>query len=74
MSILMLLIPSGNEDSITHMHAVLNWVWYLHQKVKTVMYIRWQLKIHERNYPSYDSELMTIVFALVIMIHYLSGK
>ena len=32
-----------------------------------------QLKVHERNYPTYDLELAAIVFALKIWRHYLYG-
>jgi len=32
-----------------------------------------QLKVHERNYPTHDLDLATIVFALKIWRHYLYG-
>ena len=32
-----------------------------------------QLKVHERNYPTHDLGLATIVFALKIWRHYLYG-
>ena len=33
-----------------------------------------QLKIHEKNYPTHDLELATVVFALKIWRHYLYGE
>ena len=33
-----------------------------------------QLKNHEKNYPTHDLELATIVFALNIWCHYLYGE
>ena len=33
-----------------------------------------QLKNHEHNYPTHDSELATLVFALKIWCHYLYGE
>jgi len=38
-----------------------------------VAYASRQLKVHERNYPTHDLELATIVFALKIWRHYLYG-
>ena len=39
-----------------------------------VAYASRQLKPHEKNYPTYDLELATIVFALKIWRHYLYGE
>ena len=36
-------------------------------------YASCQLKSHERNYPTHDLELATVVFALKIWRHYLYG-
>ncbi|WMV09386.1 hypothetical protein MTR67_002771 [Solanum verrucosum] len=33
----------------------------------------WQMKVHERNYPTHDMELVAVVFALKIWRHYLYG-
>ncbi|KAM2333980.1 hypothetical protein ACFXTH_011592 [Malus domestica] len=41
---------------------------------KVIAYASWQLKIHERNYPTHDLELAAIVFALKIWRHYLYGE
>ena len=45
----------------------------LMQEKKTVAYASRQLKVHERNYPTHDLELVAIVFALKIWRHYLYG-
>ena len=39
-----------------------------------VAYASRQLKSHEKNYPTYNLELTTIVFALIIWRHYLYGE
>ena len=39
-----------------------------------VAYGSWQLKNHERNYPTHDMELAAIVFTLKIWRHYLYGE
>ena len=43
----------------------------LMQERKAVAYASRQLKVHEKNYPTHDLELATIVFALKIWSHYL---
>ena len=45
----------------------------LMQEKKVVAYASRQLKVHERNCPTYDLELAAIVFALKIWRHYLHG-
>ncbi|RDX71597.1 hypothetical protein CR513_49036, partial [Mucuna pruriens] len=45
----------------------------LMQERKVVTYSSRQLKLHEKNYPTYDLELATIVFALMVLRHYLYG-
>ena len=45
----------------------------LTQEKKVVAYASRQLNVHERNYPTHDLELATIVFALKIWRHYLYG-
>ena len=44
------------------------------QEGKAVAYASRQLKSHEKNYPTYDLELASIVFALKIWRHYLYGE
>ena len=46
----------------------------LMQSERVVAYGSRQLKNHERNYPTHDMELVTIVFALKIWRHYLYGE
>ncbi|WMV07783.1 hypothetical protein MTR67_001168 [Solanum verrucosum] len=45
----------------------------LMQRGKVITYASRQLKVHEKNYPTYDLELATVVFALKIWRHYLHG-
>ena len=46
----------------------------LMQSRKVVAYSSRQLKNHERNYPTHDMELATIVFSLKIWCHYQYGE
>ena len=46
----------------------------LMQSRRVVAYGSCQLKNHEQNYPTYDMELVAIVFALKIWRHYLYGE
>ena len=46
----------------------------LMQSGRVVAYGSCQLKNHEKNYPTHDMELATVVFALNIWRHYLYGK
>ncbi|KAH0706397.1 hypothetical protein KY285_010896 [Solanum tuberosum] len=43
------------------------------QRSKVTAYASRQLKVHEKNYPTYDLELEALVFALKIWRHYLYG-
>lgn len=45
----------------------------LMQEKKLVAYALRQLKIHEKNYPTHNLELTTVVFALKIWRHYMCG-
>lgn len=46
----------------------------LHQHGKVVAYASRQLKPHERNYPTHDLELVDMIFALKLWLHYLLGE
>ena len=43
------------------------------QHGKVVAYASKQLKVNEKNYPTYDLELESVVFSLKIWRHYLHG-
>ena len=40
---------------------------------KVITYASRQLKVHEKNYPTHDTELEAVVFALKLWRHYLYG-
>ena len=42
----------------------------LMQEGKVIAYASRQLKVHEKNYPTYDLELADVVFALNLWRHY----
>lgn len=46
----------------------------LMQGGRVVAYASWQLKNHERNYPTHDLELASVVHALKTWRHYPMGK
>lgn len=43
------------------------------QRDKVISYAAGQLNVHEKNYPTDELELATVVFALKIWRHYLYG-
>ncbi|GJV11074.1 putative reverse transcriptase domain-containing protein [Tanacetum coccineum] len=70
----MLSLPQGAEKFIVYCdasHKGLGVV--LMQNEKVIAYASRQLKIHEKNYTTYDLELDAVVFALKILRHYLYG-
>nr|GEW17004.1 retrovirus-related Pol polyprotein from transposon 17.6 [Tanacetum cinerariifolium] len=67
-------LPKGTKNFIVYCdasHKGLGAV--LMQKEKIIAYASRQLKIHEKNYITYDLELGVVVFALNILRHYLYG-
>ena len=71
---LVLTLPDGTNGFIVYFDASrvgLRCVLMHHRKV--VAYVSRQLKVHEKNYPTHDLELVVIVFALKIWRHYLYG-
>ncbi|GKD83380.1 putative reverse transcriptase domain-containing protein [Tanacetum coccineum] len=67
-------LPKGGEDFVVYYdasHKGLGDV--LMQREKVIAYASRQLKIHEKNYTTYDLELGSVVFALKIWRHYLYG-
>ncbi|GJV50056.1 putative reverse transcriptase domain-containing protein [Tanacetum coccineum] len=69
-----LAIPDGPKDYVVYCDASgIGLGYMLMQRGKVIAYASRQLKIHEKNYTTYDLELGTIVFALKIWRHYLYG-
>ncbi|GJS19414.1 putative reverse transcriptase domain-containing protein [Tanacetum coccineum] len=69
-----LALPEGSENFIVYCddsHKGLGAM--LMQKDKVIAYASHQLKIHEKNYTTYDLELGAMVFALKMWRHYLYG-
>ncbi|GKF59622.1 putative reverse transcriptase domain-containing protein, partial [Tanacetum coccineum] len=67
-------LPEGSENFVVYCdasHKGLGAV--LMQKEKVIAYASRQLKIHEKNYTTYDLELGAVVFALKMWRRYLYG-
>lgn len=72
---LALIQLESNKEFVNYSDALLNGLGcVLIQEGKVLAYASRQLKQHERNYPTHDLELATIVFALKIWRHYLYGE
>ncbi|GJT63593.1 putative reverse transcriptase domain-containing protein [Tanacetum coccineum] len=70
-----LALPNGPEDFEVYFYASeIGLGCMLIQRGKVIAYASSQLKIHEKNYTSYNLELGAVVFALKIWRHYLYGK
>ncbi|GKB17263.1 putative reverse transcriptase domain-containing protein [Tanacetum coccineum] len=66
-----LALPNGPEDFMVYYDASgLGLGCVLMQRGKVIAYASRQLKIHEKNYITYDLELGAVVFALKIWRHY----
>ncbi|GJU71244.1 putative reverse transcriptase domain-containing protein [Tanacetum coccineum] len=69
-----LALPDGSEELLVYYDASgLGLGCVLMQRRKVITYASRQLKIHEKNYTTYDLELGAVVFALKIWRHYLYG-
>ncbi|GJV84926.1 putative reverse transcriptase domain-containing protein [Tanacetum coccineum] len=69
-----LALPQGVENFIVYCDASRKGLGaVLMQNEKVIAYASRQLKIHEKNYTTYDLELGAVVFALNIWRHYLYG-
>nr|GEW76359.1 putative reverse transcriptase domain-containing protein [Tanacetum cinerariifolium] len=69
-----LALPEGSEDFVVYCDASIKGLGaVLMQREKVIAYGSRQLKIHEKNYTTYDLELGAVVFALKIWRHYLYG-
>ncbi|GKA05215.1 putative reverse transcriptase domain-containing protein [Tanacetum coccineum] len=69
-----LALPEGSENFMVYCdasHKRLGVV--LMQKEKVIDYASRQLKVHEKNYMTYDLQLGAVVFALKMWRHYLYG-
>ncbi|GJR85316.1 putative reverse transcriptase domain-containing protein [Tanacetum coccineum] len=70
-----LALPDGPKDFVVYYDASgLGLGCVLMQKGKVIAYAFRQLKIHEKNYTTYDLELDAVVFLFKIWRHYLYGK
>ncbi|GJU14438.1 putative reverse transcriptase domain-containing protein [Tanacetum coccineum] len=69
-----LALPEGSENFVVYCdasHKGLGAV--LMQREKVIAYASRQLKVHEKNYTTYDLKLGAVVFALKMWRHYLYG-
>ncbi|GKC49889.1 retrotransposon protein, putative, ty3-gypsy subclass [Tanacetum coccineum] len=67
-----LALPEGSEDFIVYCDASIKGLGaVLMQREMVIAYASRQLKIHEKNYTTYDLELGAVVFAPKIWRHYL---
>ncbi|GJT80786.1 putative reverse transcriptase domain-containing protein [Tanacetum coccineum] len=69
-----LALPKGSEGFVVYCDASRKGLGavLMHER-KVFAYASRQLKIHEKNYTTYDLELGSVVFALKIWRHYLYG-
>ncbi|GKF01974.1 putative reverse transcriptase domain-containing protein, partial [Tanacetum coccineum] len=69
-----LSLPDGTNDFVVYYDASnQGFGCVLMQRSKVIAYASRQLKIHEKNYTTHDSELGVVVFALKTWRHYLYG-
>nr|GEV37260.1 putative reverse transcriptase domain-containing protein [Tanacetum cinerariifolium] len=67
-------LPDGKNDFVVYCDALnLRFGCVLVQRSKVIAYVSRQMKIHEKNYTTYDLELGVVVFALKTWRHYLYG-
>ncbi|GKB12725.1 putative reverse transcriptase domain-containing protein [Tanacetum coccineum] len=67
-----LALPDGPEDFVVYCYASgIGLGCVLMQRGKVIAYASRQLKIHEKNYTTYDLELGAVMFALKIWRHYM---
>ncbi|KAA3469673.1 DNA/RNA polymerases superfamily protein [Gossypium australe] len=70
-----LVQPEPGREFVVYSDASLNGLGcVLMQAGKVIAYASRQLKPHEKNYPTHDLELATIIFALKIWRHHLYGE
>ncbi|GKE37262.1 putative reverse transcriptase domain-containing protein [Tanacetum coccineum] len=67
-------LPDGSKDFVVYCVASNQGLGFvLMQRGKVIAYALCQLKIHEKNYTTYDLEIGAVVFALKTWRHYLYG-
>ena len=70
-----LILPNPSESFVVYYDASkMGLGGVLMQNGQVVAYASRQLRVHERNYPTYDLELAAVVFVLKIWRHYLFGS
>ena len=70
-----LALPQGSGGFKVYSNALYQGLGcVLMQHGQVIAYASRQLKLHEKNYPTHDLELATVVFALKIWRHYLYGE
>jgi hypothetical protein len=70
-----LILPDVHKPFSVYCDASYTGLGYvLMQEERVVAYSSWQLKIHEKNYPTHDLELAAVVHALKTWRHYLYGQ
>ena len=73
-SALILTLPRSGEGYVVYCDASrVGLGCVLLQDGKVIAYASRHLKIHEKNYPTHDLELVVVVFALKFWRHYLYG-
>ncbi|WMV40907.1 hypothetical protein MTR67_034292 [Solanum verrucosum] len=71
---LVLTLPDGTDGFVVYCDVSrIGLGCVIMQNGKVIAYASRQLKIHEKNYPTHDVELVAVVFALKIWRHYLYG-
>ena len=69
-----LTLPEGIKGFVVYCDASGVGLWFvLMQHGKVIAYTSRKLKVHEKNYPTHDLELVVVVFALKIWRNYLYG-
>ena len=70
----MLALLGGGDGFVVYIDASKDGLGcVLMQSGKMIVYASHKLKSHEQNYPTHDLELVTVVFALKKLRHYLYG-
>ncbi|KAA3461719.1 RNA-directed DNA polymerase (Reverse transcriptase) [Gossypium australe] len=67
--------PESGKEFVIYSDASLNGLRCVSmQEGNSIAYASRELKVHEKNYPTYDLKLVAIVFALKFWLHYLYGE